>query len=214
MLFAPVAQLSERSPPKAVVAGEIPAGSSGAAAFALSSFRLRISLRRDKSARQAIFRASGSEGIADPTDRESVSLGGASPLSPTNSMESKPQQTGTGLLIRHGEVATTSGSTNSFAGSSNRRTAPFEGANAGAIPAPAAKFQSPLAQNQSGSPTNCGRWRITSTGYHLPCGVIRSAPVSDTGGLGAKPGKAANFNKAQTPTIYVRHIEQEHRAAT
>src|SRR6266487_3571139 len=28
--------------------------------------------------------------------------------------ESKPQQTGTGLLIRHGEVATTSGSTNSL----------------------------------------------------------------------------------------------------
>jgi hypothetical protein len=26
-------------------------------------------------------------------------------------MESKPQQTGTGLLIRYGEVATTSGST-------------------------------------------------------------------------------------------------------
>ena len=56
--FAPVAQLSERSPPKAEVAGEIPAGSTS-------------------------FRASGSEGIADPTDRESVSLGGASPLSPT-----------------------------------------------------------------------------------------------------------------------------------
>ena len=40
-----------------------------------------------------------------------MSLGGASPLSPTNFTESKPQQTGTGLLIRHGEVATTSGST-------------------------------------------------------------------------------------------------------
>ena len=57
------------------------------------------------------FRASGSEGIADPADRESASLGGASPLSPTNFTESKPQQTGTGLLIRYGEVATTSGST-------------------------------------------------------------------------------------------------------
>ena len=53
-------------------------------------------------------------GTADPTDRESVSLGGASPLSPTNFTESKPQQTGTGLLIRYGEVATTSGSTNSL----------------------------------------------------------------------------------------------------
>ena len=30
-----------------------------------------------------IFRASGSEGIEDPADRESASLGGASPLSPT-----------------------------------------------------------------------------------------------------------------------------------
>ena len=33
-----------------------------------------------------------------------------SPLSPTNFKESKPQQTGTGLLIRNGEVTTTSGS--------------------------------------------------------------------------------------------------------
>ena len=55
--------------------------------------------------------ASGSEGIADPTDRESVSLGGASPLSPTIFVELKPQQTGTRLLIGQGEVATTSGST-------------------------------------------------------------------------------------------------------
>src|SRR5947208_1491012 len=30
-----------------------------------------------------IFRASGQAGIADPADRESASLGGASPLSPT-----------------------------------------------------------------------------------------------------------------------------------
>ena len=47
----------------------------------------------------------------DPTDRESAT-GGASPLSPINFTESKPQQTGIGLLIRLGEVATTSGSTN------------------------------------------------------------------------------------------------------
>ena len=40
-----------------------------------------------------------------------MSLGGASPLSPTNFKESKPQQTGTRLLPGHGEVATTSGST-------------------------------------------------------------------------------------------------------
>ena len=41
-----------------------------------------------------------------------MSLGGASPLSPTNFVELKPQQTGTRLLIGYGEVATTSGSTN------------------------------------------------------------------------------------------------------
>jgi len=40
-----------------------------------------------------------------------VSLGGASPLSPTIFVELKPQQTGTRLLIGYGEVATTSGST-------------------------------------------------------------------------------------------------------
>ena len=40
-----------------------------------------------------------------------MNLGGASPLSPTIIVELKPQQTGTGLLIRYGEVATTSGST-------------------------------------------------------------------------------------------------------
>ena len=57
------------------------------------------------------FRASGSEGIANPTDRESVNLGGAGPLSPTIFVELKPQQTGTRLLIGYGEVATTSGST-------------------------------------------------------------------------------------------------------
>ena len=44
--------------------------------------------------------------LADPTDRESVSLGGASPLSPTIFLELKPQQTGTRLLIGYGEVAT------------------------------------------------------------------------------------------------------------
>ena len=40
-----------------------------------------------------------------------MSLGGASPLSPTIFVELKPQQTGTRLLIGYGEVATTSGST-------------------------------------------------------------------------------------------------------
>ena len=113
--IAPVAQLSERSPPKAEVAGEIPAGSTS-------------------------FRASGSEGIADPTDRESVSLGGASPLSPTIFVELKPQQTGTRLLIGYGEVATTSGSTTFLPGRLISRTPPFEGGHVGANPAPAANF--------------------------------------------------------------------------
>ena len=53
-----------------------------------------------------------------------MSLGGASPLSPTIFSELKPQQTGTGLegptqVVRFGEVATTSGSTN--AGWSNEQ---------------------------------------------------------------------------------------------
>ena len=85
--IAPVVQLLECSPPKAAVAGEIPAGSTN-------------------------FRASGSEGIADPTDRESVSLGGASPLSPTISLP--------GRLIS--------------------RTPPFEGGRDGASPSQAANL--------------------------------------------------------------------------
>jgi len=49
-----------------------------------------------------------------PTQRhdvESVASAGASPAASTIFKELKPQQTGTGLLIRLGEVATTSGST-------------------------------------------------------------------------------------------------------
>ena len=71
-----------------------------------------------------------------------MSLGGASPLSPTIFVELKPQQTGTGLLIRYGEVATTSGSTNFMPGRLTSRTPPFEGGHVGANPAPAAN--SPL----------------------------------------------------------------------
>lgn len=44
-------------------------------------------------------------------DVESVASVGATPAASTIFRESKPQQTGTGLLIRLGEVATTSGST-------------------------------------------------------------------------------------------------------
>ena len=85
------------------------------------------------------------------------------------------------------------------AGSSNSRTSPFEGEDGGASPSPAASL-SPLAQNQSGSLTNCGRWRVANTGYHLPRCIISSAPVSDTGGPGAIPGEAANPDTNQNPS--------------
>ena len=45
-------------------------------------------------------------------DVENVASAGANPAASTTFLELKPQQTGTGLLIRYGEVATTSGSTN------------------------------------------------------------------------------------------------------
>ena len=44
-------------------------------------------------------------------DVESVASAGANPAASTTFKEPKPQQTGTGLLIRLGEVAATSGST-------------------------------------------------------------------------------------------------------
>jgi hypothetical protein len=78
--IAPVAQLSERSPPKAVVVGETAVRDSERAHLGHPYSRAWEALP----AGSTIFRASGSEGIADPTDRESVSLGGASPLSPTS----------------------------------------------------------------------------------------------------------------------------------
>src|SRR6266704_5871781 len=76
----------------------------------------------------------------------------------------------------------------------------FDPVGPGANPGEAANH-SPLAQNQSGSLTNCGRWRVTSTGYHLPLSVEVCTPVSETGRAGALPAAAANFyfNKEQTP---------------
>jgi hypothetical protein len=56
-------------------------------------------------------------------------------------MESKPQQTGTGLLIRFGEVATTSGSTISLRDGVISNSALFESEVVGANPAPAASFR-------------------------------------------------------------------------
>ena len=55
-------------------------------------------------------------------------------------MELTPQQTGTGLLIRYGEVATTSGSTISLRDGVTSNPALFESVVAGANPPPAANF--------------------------------------------------------------------------
>src|ERR1039458_1500360 len=82
--------------------------------------------------------------VAQTFATPSVSLGGASPLSPTIFVELKPQQTGTRLLIGYGEVATTSGSTNSLPGRLISRTSPFEGERGGASPSPAAIFPSSI----------------------------------------------------------------------
>src|SRR5439155_7963080 len=147
---------------------------------------------RAKPVRDAQFPARGSRGIADPADRESASLGGASPLSPTIFSELKPQKTGTGLLIRFGEVATTSDSTNSLRDGVTSNSALFESAVDGANPSPAANFR-PVVKQDHVSPTKrC--WGCNSLpGDQLPRCIIRSAPVSDTGGLGAKPGEATTF---------------------
>jgi hypothetical protein len=73
-------------------------------------------------------------------------LGGPTPAA-SILMESKPQQTGTGFLLRFGEVATTSGSTFHLPGRLISRTSPFDGERVGASPAPAANF---TAQNGCG----------------------------------------------------------------
>ena len=70
-----------------------------------------------------------------------MSLGGASPLSPTIFLESKPQQTGTGLLIRHGEGATPSGSTSYFASWCNSSIPGFDPDGLGANPSEAANVR-------------------------------------------------------------------------
>ena len=151
------------------------------------------------------------------------------------SKESKPQQTGTGLLIRYGEVATTSGSTNSLPGRLIVGQRPFEGANAGAIPAQAANFgnssfdppggeiESRLAytqksegQNLSGRPAFALRataWRA------IACRAIAQSATARRGSQ--FPWPAASINKEQTPyraeqqrvqTFYERHPEQDDRA--
>ena len=54
----------------------------------------------------------------------------------------------------------------SFASWCNSSIPGFDPVGLGANPSEAANH-SPLAQNQSGSLTNCGRWRVTSTGYQF-----------------------------------------------
>ena len=71
-------------------------------------------------------------------DVENVASAGASPAASTNFKESKPQQTGTRLLPGHGEVATTSGSTNPLRDGVISNSALFESAVDGANPSPAA----------------------------------------------------------------------------
>ena len=64
--------------------------------------------------------------------------------------ESNPQQTGTGLLIRHGEVATTSGSTNFNAGWSSSNSSLFDSDVDGASPSPATNFHPVMITVYSG----------------------------------------------------------------
>ena len=120
------------------------------------------------------FWASGSEGIADPTDRESVSLGGASPLSPTIFVELKPQQTGTRLLIGYGEVATTSGSTSLRHLCSGWRRLPR---------------RSTGVRRRAFITCRASAWQAT----FLPGRLISRTPPFEGGHVGANPAPAANF---------------------
>ena len=97
-----------------------------------------------------------------------MSLGGASPLSPTTFVELKPQQTGTGLLIRYGEVATTSGSTNFLPGRLISRTPPFEGGHVGANPTPTANFDRSSFDPLGGETGSHLAYTQKSEGQHLP----------------------------------------------
>ena len=106
-----------------------------------------------------------------------------------------------------------------------RNSSLFESEVNGANPFPAANFppggeiESRLAYTQKSEGQNL-------SGRPMPRCIIRSAPVSETGGPGAKPGEAANFRRrAQTSTknkhlshakrsgrvqtLYERHTEQD-----
>ena len=91
--------------------------------------------------------------------------------------ESKPQQTGTGLLIRFGEVATTSGST------IQTRSAEFGTRNyfsASLIAYGAHLFRTPHSE-----------FRVSSASW-----CNSSMPGFDPDGLGANPSEAANVGRS------------------
>src|SRR6266581_3741473 len=70
----------------------------------------------------------------------------------------------------------------------------FESEVDGANPSPAAN-QRPVVKQHHVWPTprNRGGRTFPDDHFELPRGVIRSAPVSDTGGPGAEPGEATSF---------------------
>ena len=148
--FAPVAQLSERSPPKAEVAGEIPAGSTS---FLGEWFRGNSRPHRSR--------------ICEPWRCKS-SLA-------HHFVELKPQQTGTRLLIGYGEVATTSGSTNFLPGRLISRTSPFGGERGGASPSPAASFRSVVKQDHIWpTPRNRRGSTFQSDHFAAECGSLHT----------------------------------------
>src|SRR5262249_39346183 len=87
-----------------------------------------------------------------------------------------------------------------------RRTAPFEGANAGAIPTPAASFSKSSFDSPDGEIGSCLSYKEMLRvqfllGRPLPRCIIRSAPVSDTRGL--------EQNRARQPiSLAVRKHQQ------
>jgi hypothetical protein len=101
-------------------------------------------------------------------DVENVASAGANPAASTTFLELKPQQTGTGLLIRHGEVATTSGSTNLLPGRLMSRTPPFEGGRVGASPAPATSFWEIELRPLGGETGSRLAYTQPAEGQHLP----------------------------------------------
>src|ERR1039457_6086838 len=113
--------------------------------------------------------------VAQTFATPSVSLGGASPLSPTIFVELKPQQTGTRLLIGYGEVATTSGSTTFLPDRLISRTSPFEGERGGASPSPAASFRSVVKQDHIWpTPRNRRGSTFPSDHFAAECGSLHT----------------------------------------